>query len=1227
MAFAAAGNAGVSDTRHNLSSTGPGPLRSKSPMVCDFCHSEHRPSDSPLWNHQPTTQRPPGYGSSTMQAVTGAPARITLQCLSCHDGTVPIGALTNLSGKPGVIDVENAGLGGVMPAGATRIATLTGNHPVSMAYGAGDPELVAPGALTDVRLLDATGMAAGAEVQCTSCHDPHGTPNAKLLRASMAEAALCLRCHEKPGWKGSSHESALEVFPLGSATTVRDLGCAACHQAHGAPAGAPRLLVGGATGGAPSPAQTCLRCHRAAGTGGVAADIASEVAKPFGHRVGTYAGHEPVFTLAPAPESPLLSQRHVECGDCHNPHRATATNKLEGMRGVGVDGAVVDDVSADRDLAEHEVCLRCHGDSVGAALPSSTASGVKPTNKRTELQPDNSSFHPVAAAGRNLSPNLAEQLQSAKLTTADTVLCSDCHNNESTASARGRASNASGVVLGPHGSAHPFLVRAKYRRTWLEADGPTAYDSSDFALCFECHDEAKLMAPTFAAGARTNFYLEGWGGNLHWLHLVDRVGAAKATCANCHFNAHSNVDAPNTRFEVAYRTGVSLAFDSPNRTFVGTHLVNFAPDLLGTSEGRKPSWRIDAKTKVRACNVQCHGSWMGWSYRPPSGDDPMPDPTPASPPAPTVGTVATGESWFNRTAPPLSGSAAGWDGNRGAVAMLTGSEPLVPVMWEWDGAVFSKKPGPAYGRNGNRMTWDAHTSRLVMFGGADFGTGYVLQPQSPQDTWTWNGTTWTQASTVGPVRARPSMAFDAERDRTILFGGYSAGNSLGDTWSWDGAGWTQIGVSGPAPRHNSAMAYDPIRKRVVLFGGFSVNAMSRFRDTWEWDGAAWALSATTGPSAREQHALAWDPNRQRIVLFGGDGGDAVTWEWDGVAWAARAASGPPARSGHALVTDPLRSRVVLIGGYAAGQPYTSAQEVWEWDGTSWQQMISVPPSARTNHAMAFDPVRGRAVLFGGSGSGTPSGETWEWAGTKWQSYAVGGPSARSEHAMAWDAVSKRVLLFGGATGNANGYVDKGDTWQWDGAAWAQLTPIASPSPRYGHTMTWDAGRNFVVLFGGRDRNAILDETWEWEGGSWRQRAPTLSPPPRFGHAMAYDKLRGRTVVFGGISYRGVILADTWEWDGAAWTQGASGPALYDAAMSWDSNRNRVVLFGGKGESAWPGEIWEWNGTTWAKSTATGPEARAGHTLTWDSVRSRVLLFGGTGPASSSGGFNELWEYY
>ncbi len=52
------------------------------------------------------------------------------------------------------------------------------------------------------------------------------------------------------------------------------------------------------------------------------------------------------------------------------------------------------------------------------------------------------------------------------------------------------------------------------------------------------------------------------------------------------------------------------------------------------------------------------------------------------------------------------------------------------------------------------------------------------------------------------------------------------------------------------------------------------------------------------------------------------------------------------------------------------------------------------------------------------------------------------PSARAAHAMAYDPVSKKVVLFGGY--DATSYL--GDTWSFDGTTWTREMPQVSPPP-------------------------------------------------------------------------------------------------------------------------------------------------------------------------------------
>src|SRR5438094_560755 len=105
------------------------------------------------------------------------------------------------------------------------------------------------------------------------------------------------------------------------------------------------------------------------------------------------------------------------------------------------------------------------------------------------------------------------------------------------------------------------------------------------------------------------------------------------------------------------------------------------------------------------------------------------------------------------------------------------------------------------------IVYDDATGQVVLFGGLGRGPSGMLG-----DTWTWDGTDWTERTPAHApgVRSRPGMAVDVARSDVVLFGGYQGGSTvLGDTWIWDGADWTErTPAHAPATRTSPGMADD-----------------------------------------------------------------------------------------------------------------------------------------------------------------------------------------------------------------------------------------------------------------------------------------------------------------------------------------------------------------------------------------------------------------------------------
>ena len=77
-------------------------------------------------------------------------------------------------------------------------------------------------------------------------------------------------------------------------------------------------------------------------------------------------------------------------------------------------------------------------------------------------------------------------------------------------------------------------------------------------------------------------------------------------------------------------------------------------------------------------------------------------------------------------------------------------------------------------------------------------------------------------ATTGPaVRNQAALAYYPGTHQLLLFGGYN-GAYLDDTWAWNGTTWTELntGSSGaPSARYGPALAYDTASGQMVLFGG------------------------------------------------------------------------------------------------------------------------------------------------------------------------------------------------------------------------------------------------------------------------------------------------------------------------------------------------------------------------------------------------------------------------
>ncbi len=233
------------------------------------------------------------------------------------------------------------------------------------------------------------------------------------------------------------------------------------------------------------------------------------------------------------------------------------------------------------------------------------------------------------------------------------------------------------------------------------------------------------------------------------------------------------------------------------------------------------------------------------------------------------------------------------------------------------------------------------------------------------ETYEWDGSAWktfTDLKTKPQLRRFAGMVYDPILKKVVMFGGFNNNNYRDDTWTWNGTEWTELKISKdkrPPHRGQMSMWFDPLQGKVILYGGIgrgSVNErVTRYSDMWSFNGTAWTkLNVTETPGGRFGAQVGVNPVTGKTLLFGGlrvevraddPKGEALrqffdndTWEWDGTAsrWTRLftdpATPEPEVRENGSVAWDPVASQLVMFGGYADGF-YRS--DVWVWTGQDW----------------------------------------------------------------------------------------------------------------------------------------------------------------------------------------------------------------------------------------------------------------------------------------------------
>jgi predicted CXXCH cytochrome family protein len=505
----------IARTVHNLTPSGPGGIKATQPAagLCVFCHTPHNANPTrALWNRELPGVTYQLYASSTLHAALNQPTGSSRLCLSCHDGLLALG---NVRVPPPGAPLTLGPLTGPSVLGTD----LSDDHPISFVY---DGALAANrGGLVDPASLPSTlRLDQDRQLQCTTCHEPHEDRHPHFLRMSNVEGALCTSCHRPSQWSGSAHATSnatwkgtgVNPWPPGAGATVASNACLNCHRSHAAGHGQ-RLLARS------DELENCTVCHNGAVAARNVAQEFNDASKPSRHPVESAPWtHDPK-------EDPATMPRHVTCADCHNPHAATGTpgtpplvsGPLRGVAGATLAGTPLGEASH-----EYEVCSKCHG----ASEPTTTGITRMEATRivRSKIDPNNASYHPLAAPGRNAT--LGGFMPG--YTASSIISCTDCHNNSDW-------TPAGTAPRGAHASHYEPILERNY-----ETRDPSPESLTNYDLCYKCHNRDYLI------NDRANTFP-------HKSHLEKQ-----APCAACHDAHGSRQNAHLINFMLRDRTGKAV---------------------------------------------------------------------------------------------------------------------------------------------------------------------------------------------------------------------------------------------------------------------------------------------------------------------------------------------------------------------------------------------------------------------------------------------------------------------------------------------------------------------------------------------------------------------------------------------------------------------------------------------------------------------------------------------
>jgi hypothetical protein len=343
--------------------------------------------------------------------------------------------------------------------------------------------------------------------------------------------------------------------------------------------------------------------------------------------------------------------------------------------------------------------------------------------------------------------------------------------------------------------------------------------------------------------------------------------------------------------------------------------------------------------------------------------------------------------------------------------------------------------------HGSRITLRAGTSAraLAVIAIAAGLWGVSLLPAAAADS---SVNRWRNLfpSTNADSKDSHNMAWDADSDRMVMFGGHQGGCQVAGcfnrTYFYDFAinNWTSMDIHpNMEKRAEFGMTYDSRHDRIVTFGGpagYPGGGPSTTAWTWtfDYDNLTWSnltSSLAQSPPPTGVCRIAYDSQSDRTIFWRPGSIDVYALSIDAMTWERLTppTPRPPDGASYSMSYDSGHDRVVVtVKPWGAGM----VRETWmyHYDSNAWQRRAQTGPFPADDTSggaipwTTYDSASDRTVLY------MDDQVTWtyNWTADQWVNMGVAGPPGHHftfVHVPEQDA----VLFYGGVVGgNRNTWV-------------------------------------------------------------------------------------------------------------------------------------------------------------------------------------------------------------